>query len=347
MANDWSENLLTALIPLAVVITFIAFYIAAQALFIKCSVPSIAECQKVSPGLIFAKAPEPVVDDTLVVMEKEGKQSTSASQMTMAIRYRDRFVWVFAAMAQVLFGIGSIGFFYLVIGRSLKHYLGSIFISLTAIILGIFIAYLDDMPIAAPIYQQTIEGSLSGGMKSIVFITKTLNAVAFGATASAVFAVSAVLYSPAPKPADLDTQMSNVSGKLDDLRSILYVSTILLVLGMLRMISANNWNLGFILPEATLAATAFFTGLTGMLGGFYTLLLGGLFIPTAFLLKQRAHSYLRNASLSPADQKTRLTEAGFSFSISNSLPRLLVITAPLLAGGVLDILSKVSTVFAP
>jgi len=346
MERKWFETRVADYAPLIMLIIFFGFYLIAQFILIGCS--STAVCDPVKPAFVFTKAAEPVDTQGALVSEtdKDGKVSISGSQQAMAKRYRDRFIWTFAVMAQILFCFLAILFFYITLKNSLSNS-GALWRLGIAFFFSLLFAFGDSMPIAAPIFQQTIQSS-AGGMPGIVVIIQIANAVTYAATIGAVIAACVVLArKKTAETAGTDAKFGELAHKYEDLRSILYVCTVLLVIGVLRMTASNNWNLTFMTVESSVAARIFFSGLTTMLGGFFTLLLAGIFIPAAYILQQRAKSLLKRSGLTASARSERLKEAGFTFSWINTLPRFAAIIAPLLTGGVTDLLNKLPNPFAP
>ena len=125
------------------------------------------------------------------------------------------------------------------------------------------------------------------------------------------------------------------------LQSLLYASTIMLVVGVLLERSLFQWAMAFVVHEEhTLkAAQNFFATLLTVDGAFYTLALGAVYLPSAFILKRRGE---QSEDL-PADQAAKekeLQSLGLNFSFTESLPKLLAILAPLLTGPIGELFGR-------
>jgi hypothetical protein len=70
------------------------------------------------------------------------------------------------------------------------------------------------------------------------------------------------------------------------------------------------------------------------------LLLAAVFLPTLYILHLRAKALLKDSGFIASAQEEKLKAAGFSFSLSNTLPRVLAVIAPLLTGQIADLLGK-------
>src|ERR1041384_1502418 len=145
MDRKWFETGWADYAPLIMLIIFFGFYLVAQFILVGCS--STAVCDPVNPTFVFTKAADPVDSHGALVAEtdKEGKVSISGSQQAMAKRYRDRFIWTFAVMAQTLFCFLAILFFYITLKNSLSSTGGALWRLGIAFFFGLLFAFGDSM----------------------------------------------------------------------------------------------------------------------------------------------------------------------------------------------------------
>lgn len=342
MDSNWFEKPWADYVPAIILFIFVFFYFISQTLLIECN---FINCDPVIPSYVFTRAPEPVDPSGALIREKDesGKESAASSQTAMAKRYRDRFIWIFFTMAQIFFCFLAILFFCTTIKSSLRNPRNTFLLLGLAFLLAITPAWWDEMPLIVPFIKNTIEIS-KGGVSSVLYIFRSVNTVNYATILGAVFASCVILRKKDDdENAGTSQKIASLSHKLDQLRAILYINTILLVVGALRITVLNNWSLVFISPDSTPAATIFLTGMAAILGGFYTLLLAGIFLPAAYVLHLRAAALLKGSGFFPAAQKVKLKEAGFSLSVGDSLPRLAAIIAPALAGQLAELLSVAFT----
>jgi hypothetical protein len=125
------------------------------------------------------------------------------------------------------------------------------------------------------------------------------------------------------------------------LQGVLYAGTFLLVTTILLKKSIYQWSLAFTSREegAVRVAEKFISSLLAVEGGFYTLVLVAVYIPAAVILQRRAN-HLEELPDEGAEREKQLNEYDISFSFTESLPRLLAILGPVLAGPVGELLSR-------
>jgi len=116
----------------------------------------------------------------------------------------------------------------------------------------------------------------------------------------------------------------------------------MLVSGVLLIRSVYQWSLAFLLrdDQAVKVAERFFSDLLSIEGAYFTLVLAVVYLPAAFILQRRADSLSELPELDTEKEKV-LKEYGLGFSVMQSLPRVLAILGPLLAGPVGELFSRV------
>lgn len=96
---------------------------------------------------------------------------------------------------------------------------------------------------------------------------------------------------------------------------ILYVGSVLIFAGLTRINILNEWHQLFVAPEYTNALSSFFKGLIAVQGGFYSMLLAGLYLPMAFAFPPKEDS--------PND---------FTTILKTYIPRFIALILPFFSG---------------
>jgi hypothetical protein len=184
------------------------------------------------------------------------------------------------------------------------------------------------MPVLQELGPRTLDLDLSGTTANV----DRLNAFGYVAGLLLSLTVCAVLFE-LRKTRDL----KELGKGMMSLNSILYASTLILIVGILFEKALLQWVFTVTSrDEHTIkAAESFSAALLAYDGGFYTLLLAALYLPAAFVLRRRG------AELVAHDPKA-LEKYGLNFSFTESLPRMLAILGPLLAGPVGELFGRLS-----
>jgi hypothetical protein len=114
------------------------------------------------------------------------------------------------------------------------------------------------------------------------------------------------------------------------LRPILYVGAATLVIAVLRLSAVHGWATSYLAPEGELgkSVASLTNGIVGTLGTLLTLLLAGIYLPAVIILRAR----LRQLAAQQADPEAWMASHGVGLSLSQFLPRVVALLAPLLAG---------------
>lgn len=288
-------------------------------------------------------ADEPVIRELVPgePLESIKKKEIMTAERTAAI-YSGRLTFIFLAMAYFLICAlaAAIGCF--VIARSLaqttKHstrwLLGAIGLTVA---FGLSLYFRPDsiLLIFDPLFRQTISHDLTTARDFMV----KLNSFGFAVILFLTLAIGAILYpgKAGAKPDDL----KQLSRRMRNLQLILYVGTLMLIVGVLLIRSVYHWSLAFILREgpALKAADTFFSGLLTAEGGYFTLILAAVYLPAAFILRTRAELLTGLPEAEPEKEKV-LQNYNLAFSLSQSLPRLAAILGPVLVGPIGEMFSR-------
>jgi uncharacterized membrane protein YhdT len=185
------------------------------------------------------------------------------------------------------------------------------------------------------------------------WVMQTVNAFDIGTSLALVLACSVMLLPPRLAtaggageipPTDAKEQLRlrllPVTHRLRYLRIVLYVATLLLVVGVLRMQSVMEWVLSFVKPEDA----AILSGLTGVAssvtGAFYSLVLAAIYLPSAYILRARAEGMIAEVA-APLEVKKEIRESAvLSHSLESVVPRIAALLGPLLAGPFANLLTR-------
>lgn len=275
--------------------------------------------------------------------EVQRKKSIKKHEHTAA-RYSGRITWLFLRLVYTIICVIAFAVACGVIYKSFaykgKH---AIALVLAAIALSAgFGIYLYKNPeLYMSVFISLFEGRIEHDLKNIKELMVQLNSFGFAVVLSVVLAVCAILYSPNSDSSP--SGLKQLSTKMKYLQSILYVGTIMLISGVLLIRSIYHWSLAFTLrdDQAIKNAESFFSNLLAAEGGFFTLVLAAIYLPTALILRRRADT-LAGLPEQSLDKEKLLKDYNLTFSFTESLPRLLAILGPLLAGPIGELLSRLS-----
>lgn len=357
--EHWVEKGVAALAPLVLVFLLIAFYGAFQKAFIECPQDGIGRCQPFTASHVYPLDKTEPIDDRGEVVKGVGNDET-ASRNKLAARYGGRLVWIFLSAVTALLSLaalvassvliyGSPG--YWKVGPRASTAAAIIFSLALGLILYLFF-WKDFMPIMGPVFDATIAvGKL--GVPVVGQTMRFLNALGYAASFALIFATCAILlprrpdaqsaqegqpqppdHNAEPGEAEVSRKLNILMGQAAGLRVVLYGGTFLLIAGILRMSALAQWVVTYVAPSAVAAAQNLNTTVVAVTGGFYTLILATVYLPSAYILSRRAKLAMdRSATGTPAgDKAAELQRRGLAFSLKESLPRVLAVLGPVLAG---------------
>ncbi len=186
------------------------------------------------------------------------------------------------------------------------------------------------MSILKPLLEKTVKTD----MGQIVEVANRVNSIGFAASFTLVLASCAILLPPNNHSSP--DGLRELSKRMNYLRLVLYVGTLLLVVGVLLMRSIFHWSLAFIPPTedgVDKIVESFTSSIVTAEAGFYTLILAGVYLPAALILQWRARS-LQKLPEDVSEKDKVLQGYGLTFSFKESLPRLVAILGPFLVGPV-------------
>jgi len=353
MTEKWFESSWANATPLIIFILFMIVLLAAQAVLHVCNESNSRLCSSIDIKTHILFKPQKVFADEgklnlIKDKDTDGKEleTYAVSRKTVADRYSGQIVWVFFAGINILISVVGLTIFLLLAIKTKKYkyvVAGLIF----SLLVGT-VAFLQKSPIISPIVEATMQSG-DGGVSYVGDVVKLLNFLAVTTMLAMVLTISAILFRntlPAAAKGEksqeaVENKLRDLSEKVEDLRLVLYFATALLIVGVLQISSLLNWMATFF-PVNELKG--FFSTITFVFGCAYTILLASIYLPAYYVLQNRAMIYV-NASLKstqpdslqskedlPKDYKLQF----FSFSVMDTLPRVLIILAPLLTGTVTE-----------
>jgi len=302
-------------------------------------------CESISESLFSAIAIEDLSnhniassDALIIAKEKEiGQYQFNAS------RFGGRIVWVLLEMTLVVFTILGIFVAIRIIYKSLYRYRfwGYILFGMIAVCLLVgLLFYLNPrlyLRIITTIFEKTIIHDFPESMA----VMNIIYSFAFTSVFLLYLAVSSMLYS-ALVPGAVQS-IDDVGDKNRQLRSVLYVGALILVNGILVFEAVFRWANAYFVQDDKLLSSAnqVVASFTMLWSVFFSSLLATAYIPAFLILRSLA---LIAPSL-PNDYTGRmkkLEEQGFKISITETLPRIAAIAAPIFTGPIGEIISKLA-----
>lgn len=339
-----------AFVPIVLTGVFVAFYAVSQSMFIQCcpakdtnatedgyckpgdgtkegTCTSKVGCEGMDPSRVFSGLIDPF--KSAPDWTKGPKQEQVKGKEILAKRFSGRFIWMFFASASVLFSLAAIGVFFWVVIRW-RNLVAALVLGVVAVGIGVGAVWSDNMPVARPLFCQTIVNGV-GGMTDFITVNQVINVIGYTASAAMFLAVAAVLFCEAPRRPSA-SRKEILLEQMGHLKVILYVSTALLIVGVLRLNSGFTWSLSFMTEDTAKIAEGFLASVTTVLGGFFTLLLACTYLPSVYILWKRAEG----------EDMAEMEKKGFKFSFTESLPKILAIAAPLLTGPIAELLKNLA-----
>lgn len=348
MKRPYYEYKIFALVPLIMVGILILCYGFFQAIFVECQTV-LADCQAFNTENVAQVFPMgktgPFNEEGDLIIDKEEE----SKRRIISERFGGRLMWVFFAAIGTLLCPAALFISFKLIRKSANFYfkfpwLIALLMIIIAILLGVGLYAIPDsfMPIMSRIFKETIaQGKF--GMPGITSVMRLLNAFQYVAAISLIFASCAILMprnrssAKALHDTILTKNLNIISEQVANLHIVLYISTLLLIIGIFRMNSLAQWSLSFVSLEGVEAAKSYNSSMISVVGAFYTMILAAMYMPTVFILQKRAEQLVKDSNKSEDIQQEMLKSKGFTFSFLESLPRAVAILGPLLVGPIGDL----------
>lgn len=287
-----------------------------------------------------------------------------SSVQTITRKYSGQFVWVFFIGINAFLGVVGLLIYFLLIYKSRNSFKYTIICLFICAFFG-FLLFLanSDAPVIEPVIKSTLRKLPNDLIRydTVMFATKVINFIADMIAVATALTIYAIL-SPKndgdlPSEEDsknkaedsknnLDIDLKNLLDKVEELRLVLYIATLLLVVGVLRMGAILNWSLKFLSQNPQDVSdfkeiSEFFATFTLTIGSLYTILLASMYIPAYYILQKRASGFVDDSKYTKDNLAEDFKQEFFGFSIKDSLPRILAIIAPFLTGAVADQFLKI------
>jgi hypothetical protein len=183
--------------------------------------------------------------------------------------------------------------------------------------------------------QQLLQTTVGRVVPAINKYNRYADALSLTGTLSLAVAACATLWHRDMKNELDETQLMR---RVTLLRPVLYVGAATLAIAVLRLSATFGWAASYVPADTELgrAVSSLVAGIVGSLGISFTLLMSGLYLPAALLLRARVKAL---AATKP-DPEAWLTSRGLTLSFPQYLPRVIALLTPLLAGPVGDLLVR-------
>lgn len=342
MTKESFRRGLVAATPLIVVLVLCVFRVYFVSAFVNCDRGS-AWCKPVEIKNVW---PEGEATTLLTSDTNRLSENTTRNRTLQATRDGSRITWVFFVMTYMLLSLVALavacGIVYKLFSDWNKR--PSLWVTLTlAVSAAVGFALYKNPESYMQGLKTLIESTVKVDITNISQVTNLVNSIGFALSFALVLACCAILLSPYKD--SYHKGLRELSVRMNYLRTVLYVGTLLLVVGVLLMRAIFQLSLAFI-PGTEAGAEKIAESLTSSIvsaeAGFYTLILAGVYLPAAFIIQGRARA-LKGLPEETSEQDKVLHGYGLTFSLTESLPRIIAILAPFLVGPVGELLKHLPT----
>lgn len=332
-------NTVLAVAPLALLMLLTLARVYAARTFVLCETGRcISIATNLNKVLITGQPNQGEPDEKQWAADAQKKEMVATAERTGQV-FTGRMNWLFLSVAYLIVSLVGAVVAGAIIHRPVKRKHARwplIAITFGAVIaLVLFLLPELHMPLLLRLLPTTLEKDIS----NITSVIDGTNSFGFAAAFLLTLATAAVLWEVARPRNSLD----DLARAMKQLRVVLYVGTVMLVIGMLFERCLFQWSLAFLSREEQpqKIAQSFFAGIVAVDGGFYTMLLAAVYLPAALIVRARTEQ-LAALPAEESDRAKTLKEHGLDFSFSEALPRLLAILAPLLAGPIGELFGRLA-----
>jgi hypothetical protein len=285
-----------------------------------------------------AKKPDPVKPERL------------KKQETTALRINGRTTFVFLANLYFLVCLIAAGVSLYIIYNSLKESvfygwmkdvfyaaLGSFLMAFATIGIAVLLYIFSDLYLQ--VFGFLLGRGIANDLPQAGWLLRVVNSFGFSVCIMLYLAVGTVIFSPVRRTNP--EGLLEASQKMKYLRTILYLGTLMLIIGMLLIRAVHQWSLVF-MPRSETAikmAENFFSNLLALDGGFFTMLLAAAYLPSALIVRWQAEQ-IQGLPLADTEKEKELQKYHLTFSFTESLPKIIAILGPILAGPVGELFTK-------
>lgn len=297
------------------------------------------------------------------------KTDSSNIRQEIASRYSNRIVWTFLTAVFVLLSLAAIVLSISIIRESVVE--TNRWIISTSVIAGSFAIVMFFTQHYMRIIKELYDNTVFAGDDIPGPLLNFSNVLGFAATIFLVAAVSAILFSverdePEEETVANLTAKQNTTGELNaasaqkaaaasitlaekyekqlnNLKFVLYVGASILFVAVLQLDTLAAWHKAFLPPEFNTAVSpihsTFFKSSITFQAGIYTIMLGLIYWPAAYIIKQKADAIKRLGVLAPDE----LAGKGLAFSFWEFLPKFFTILSPFLAAPAIELIKYLGT----
>lgn len=168
---------------------------------------------------------------------------------------------------------------------------------------------------------------------------RLLDALSFTGTLAMAVAACATIW----KWNAADETEAQLKQRVNLLKPILYVSAATLAIAVFRISATHGWAASYLPPESNIgkSVASLVSGIVASMGTLFTLLVAGIFVPAAVVLRARIRDLATREQ--PKDPDGWLASHGLALSFSQSVRGVLALLTPLLAGPVGELIAQVTS----
>jgi hypothetical protein len=340
---------LPAFIPVGFLFLLLSFFYVSMTSYIQCGSNN---CTSLIDNLrkVYLTE-EPNTSDAQTKENAETKkQEEFKNQELTALRFSGRAMFIFLANLYFLVCLIAAGFSLYIIYNSLKEsvffawkkdvlYAAAITLAVAACTLLAAVLLYKNSDLYLTVFQFLLERGITKDLPQAEWLLRFVNSFGFAVCVMLYLTTTAVLFSPIKR--SNPEGLVEASQKMKYLRTILYLGTLILVIGMLLIRAVHQWALAY-MPRSEAAiktAETFFSNLLAMDGGFFTMLLAAAYLPSAFIVRWQAEQ-INNLPTADTDKEKELQKYHLTFSFTESLPKIIAILGPILAGPIGELFTK-------
>jgi hypothetical protein len=344
MSKITVKNLVVASVPILLLATLIGIRVYGANEFALCRT---GRCQSIADNLgrvFVADDPNDRVPLATDTAEQKKKKETQNYEVA-ALRYSARLSWIFMASvcALVCFAAYLLGCYaiYKPMNKEepdrIAWLIAAVFLSV-----GVWVFLYLHPQYHMPLLQRLLPTTLETDIREITRTMSLLNSFAFAAAFHLTLAMAAILLEIESVRKSAKVLHEAAQG-MKRLQTILYASTLMLVVGILLERSVLQWVVTFMShdEQAIKVAQNFMASILAIDGGFFTLALALTYLPSAALVRSKAER-LKQLPKDETEREKVLQGYGLNFSFTESLPRLVAILGPLLAGPVGELFGRLA-----
>jgi hypothetical protein len=365
------SRLAIAAVIVPLVLLFAAFY-GFQAGFVDCASKSCipakglfkADSLKVDTttgalDLVPAATPNTAGEATAAAVRARNEAARLRALRSAAKRHSGRYVWGFFVSVGFLLSLAAFGVAGLLLTRTPEEetppygiFLAIVFVPAAAVGIMMWLNPEGHMSMIWGALNSTVVSGTLGEPRA-AGVMNLANSVGMSSALATIIACTLLLVGPRMQPASppgepagqdaadrLRHRLAPITHRLRHLRIFLYLATVLLVVGVLRMQAVMNWVLAFVTAEDAEALAELLGTVPSVVGAFYSLVLAAVYLPTAYILRARAEKVITDAEAPPEVKAEARGTTVLSHSLDTTLPRIAALLGPLLAGPFASLLER-------